>query len=171
MSEEFYFSYSRKTFPFDPGCYHWPKVEGITTDGEEVLLNAHCIRDMNRKRFMLMGFLGHDHEMQISAVIYMAQKMDAEVIVIRGLGFNDKIVNGLMANMLESEDFPGCKTSLFNPGWPTRFQHKILREAEDIRRYGDFHESSLAYRLHASVEEIHDHLELLTDLGLMESVS
>ena len=48
---------------------------------------------------------------------------------------------------------------------------KVLREAYDMCRHGDFHETSLAYRLKAPIEEVHQHLELLADLGLTPTMS
>ena len=170
--DEFDFSYSPKTFPFHPDCYEWPQVTG--PDG--TALNIHCIRDNARHDFILMGFIDVDRETQISAVIFMAQKFggDAEVIAFKGVGLDDGMMNALTANIRRAnEDLDmtdlGGRVGMLHVVWPTRFQHKVLREAEDMCRHGDFHETSLAYRLHASVEEIHHHLEVLCDLGLMEA--
>jgi hypothetical protein len=172
MTEEF--SYSPDTFPFHSDCYTWPRVAVYDEDGATEL-NIHCIRDNARRRFILLGFIGIDREEQISQVIHMAQNIDpdAEVIMFKGVGLDDEIINTLMDRMVDGTTWedgsPDEKLSLMHTDWPTRFQYKILREAMDMRRHGDFHEESLAFRLHAPVEEIHQHLELLTDLGLMEA--
>jgi hypothetical protein len=166
------FTYTANNFPFHPDCYEWPTVQAITTDGEAISLDVHCICDTKRQEFDLVGFLGHNREDQISEVIFLAKEMDAQVIMFKGVGFTDEILNALMANMQEPnpEEFPGQKISLVVPDWPSRFQYKVLREARDMCRHGDFHESSLAYRLNASVEEIHQHLELLSDPGGLHAV-
>jgi len=65
-------------------------------------------------------------------------------------------------------EYPGEKVGILRPDWPTSVQYRVMREARDMSRHGDFHETSLAYRMHAPVEEIRQHLELLADLGLME---
>jgi transcription initiation factor IIE alpha subunit len=43
----------------------------------------------------------------------------------------------------------------------------VLREAVDLGSRGDFHEEALAKRMHAPVEEIRKHLQLLADIGLV----
>jgi hypothetical protein len=51
-----------------------------------------------------------------------------------------------MANMHEPlpHECPGQKIGLLRTDWPTRFQRRVLREAMDMSRHGDFHETSLA---------------------------
>jgi hypothetical protein len=171
--EMFTFSYGPETFPFHSDRYTWPRVAVYDEDGATEL-DIHCIRDTARRRVTLMGFIGVDPETQISCVIFMAQKYgaDTQVITFKGVGLDDGIVNALMANMIKmSEDAtnPDGQISMMHTYWPTRFQYKILREAMDMCRHGDFHEESLAYRMKAPVEEIRQHLELLADLGLMEA--
>jgi hypothetical protein len=158
------------TFPFHADCYSWPQVAVVTEDMESVVLNVHCLRDTNRKEFSLVGFIGVDREEQIGRAIFLAKEIGAEVIMFKGVGFDDQIIGGLMARMEEPlpEECPGEKVGLLNPGWPTRFQYRVMREAMDMSRHGDFHEESLAFRMHAPVDEIRGHLQLLSDLGLME---
>ena len=170
MTEESSFSYSRDTFPFHHDCYTWPQVAVVTEDMESVVLNVHCLRDMNRREFFLVGFIGMDREEQISQVIFLAKEIGAEVIAFKGVGFDDQIIGGLMARLEEPlpHECPGQKVGILRPDWPTRFQLRVLREAQDMSRHGHFHETSLAYRMHAPVEEIRQHLELLADFGLME---
>ena len=170
MTEDFSFSYSRDTFPFHSDCYTWPQAAVVTGDMESVILNVHCLRDTNRREFSLVGFIGMDREEQISQAIFLAKEIGAEVIMFKGVGFTDEIIAGLMANMHEPlpQECPGQKVGILRPDWPSRFQLRVLREAQDTSRHGDFHETSLAYRMHAPVEEIRQHLELLADLGLME---
>jgi hypothetical protein len=165
------FAYSPRTFPFHPDCYDWPKPKLTLADGQEIILHVHCIRDVARREFSLVGFLGQSREDQISQVIYVAQQMGAEVIAFKGIGFTDDMLDQLLANMVTPvpDEFPDHQISFMLTDWPTRFQYKVLREAEDMCRHGDFHETSLAYRLHAPVEEIHHHLDVLADLGLMEA--
>jgi hypothetical protein len=167
MTEEFF--YSRDTFPFHADCYSWPQVAVVTEDMEFVILNVHCLPDMNRKEFCLIGFIGMGREEQISQVIFLAKEIGAEVIAFKGVGFDDQIIGGLMAHMEEPlpHECPGQKVGLLRPDWPTRFQRRVLREAMDMSRHGAFHETSLAYRMHAPVDEIRQHMQLLTDLGLL----
>jgi hypothetical protein len=155
MTGDLSFSYSRATFPFHSGCYTWPQAAVVTEDMESVILNVHCLRNTNRREFALVGFVGIDREEQISQAIFLAEQIGAEVIMFKGVGLTD-------------EERPGQKLSTLRPGWPTRLQLRVLREALDMSRHGDFHETSLAYRLHSPVEEIRQHLALLADLGLME---
>ena len=168
MTEEVSFSYDCHTFPFHSDCYTWPRVAVYDEDGA-IELHVHCICDVKRKEFSLMGFIGADREDQISQVIFMAKEIGGEVIMFKGVGFTDEMIGILMARMVEPlpDEFSGHKVSLLRTDWPTRFQRRILREAMDMCRHGDFQETSLAYRMHASVEEIRKHLQLLTDLGLM----
>jgi hypothetical protein len=170
IMSEFDFPYTSKNFPFHDECYRWPKV-GVSWGDDDVVLHVHCIRNMKKREFMLLGFLDTLPEDQISAVIYMATLSDAEVIMFRGVGFDDDIITKLMASMepLDPENNPEYKSAYVEAPWPTRFQKKVLREAYDMCRHGDFHETSLAYRLKAPIEEVHQHLELLADLGLMEA--
>jgi hypothetical protein len=172
MTDEFTYSYSPHTFPFHPDCYTWREVAVVTKDWESVILNVHCLRDMNRREFSLLGFIGMDREEQISKTIFLAKEIDAEVIMFKGVGFTDEIIAGLMANMHEPlpHECPGQKIGLLRTDWPTRFQRRVLREAMDMSRHGDFHETSLAHRMRAPVDEIRGHLQLLSDLGLMKSM-
>jgi hypothetical protein len=165
------FSYGPETFPFHPDCYTWPQVAVVTEEMESVILSIHCLHNVECQQFSLIGFIGTDREDQISQTIFLAQQASAEVIVIKGVGFNDEIISTLMATMKEPlpEECPGEKLAMLITDWPTRFQRHVLREAVDMSRHGDFHEESLAYRMKAPVEEIRQHLELLADLGLMEA--
>jgi hypothetical protein len=158
--------YDEKVFPYHADCYSWPKLH---MPGSADILNVHCIRDMGKRRFALMGFVGVKPEDQITAAIYMAQQMGphASVIMFRGVGLDDDMMNGLMMGMEQFGDEAGSYASYMPVAWPTRFQVKVLREAEDMSRHGNFHETSMAYRLKATPEEIHYHLEVLSDLGLM----
>ncbi len=169
--EMFTLSYGPETFPFHPDCYTWPRLAVYDEDGTTEL-NVHCIRDNARSDFVLMGFIDVDREDQISSVIYMAQLFgpDADVIMFKGVGLTDEMLDKLVTCKPDTPEFLDKQVSMMHVKWPTRFQRKILREAADMCRHGDFHESSLAYRLHAPVEQIHQHLELLTDLGLMAAV-
>jgi len=173
MSDDSSFTYDSHTFPFHSDCYTWPRVAVYDEDGATEL-NIHCIRDNARRRFILLGFIGIDREEQISQVIHMAQNIDAdaEVIMFKGVGLDDEIINTLMDRMFDGTTWEGGspdeKLSLMHTDWPTRFQYKILREAMDMSRHGDFHEESLAYRMRAPVDEIRGHLQQLSDLGLME---
>ncbi|BCP12377.1 hypothetical protein MINTM020_44750 [Mycobacterium paraintracellulare] len=168
MTEEF--TDSRDTFPFHADCYSWPQVAVASEDTEPVILNVHCLRDMNRKEFCLVGFIGMDREEQISNVIFLAKEIGAQVIAFKGVGFDDRTIGGLMSRMEEPlpRESPGQKVGLLRPDWPTRFQRRLLWEAMDMGRHGAFHETSLAHRMHASVDEVRRHLDLLSDLGLME---
>lgn len=170
MTDDFSFSYGRNTFPFHPDCYTWPQVAVVTEDMESVVLNIHCLGHTNRREFVLVGFIGMDREEQISQVIFLAKEIGAEVISFKGVGIDDHIIGGLMAHLKEPlpHESPGQKVGIFRPDWPTRFQLRVLREAKDMSRHGDFHETSLAYRMHAPFEEIRQHPELLADLGLIE---
>ncbi len=40
---------------------------------ESLVLNIHCLRDMNRREFSLVGFIGMDREEQISQAIFLAK--------------------------------------------------------------------------------------------------
>jgi hypothetical protein len=169
MSEEFEFSYSPKTFPFHPDHYEWPKA---TVPDVDTVLNIHCVRSVERRQFNLIGIIGADREDQIGQVIMQAQQANAEVIMFKGIGLSDEICNALMANMHEPlpHECPGQKIGLLRTDWPTRFQRRVLREAMDMSRHGDFHETSLAHRMRAPVDEIRGHLQLFSDLGLMKSM-
>ena len=94
MTEESSFSYSRHTFPFHSDCYTWPQVAVVTEDMESVVLNVHCLRDMNRKEFCLIGFIAMGREEQISQAIFLAKEIGAEVIAFKGVGFDDQIIGG-----------------------------------------------------------------------------
>src|SRR6188472_2970000 len=98
MTDEF--SYSPHTFPFNPDHYRWPQV-GVFYDDGATELHIHCIRNHNGSEFVLMGFIDLDREEQISQVIHLAQHIDAEVIMFKGVGFNDAIIGGLMSHMVE----------------------------------------------------------------------
>ena len=166
MTEEF--PAATTPSPFHSDCYILPRV-AVFNEDEAAELNVHCIRDEKRREFWLLGFIGVDREEQISQAIYLAKEIGGEVIQFKGVGFNDQIIAELMARMTDMPDErPGQQISLLDPGWPTRFQYRVMREAMDMSRHGDFHEESLAYRMHAPVEEIRKHLRLLADLGLME---
>ena len=49
------------------------------------------------------GFIGVDREEQIGQVANLAETMGAEVKIIKGVGFTDEIIGGLMAAMVEPE--------------------------------------------------------------------
>jgi hypothetical protein len=169
MTEEF--SYSPHTFPFHSDCYIWPQVAVITEDMESVILNVHCLCDVNRREFTLIGFIGMDREEQISQTIYLAKEIGAEVIAFKGVGFNDQIIGSLMAHMTEPlpEECPGQKVGFVTPGWPNKIQRRVLRKLLNAATPGEsFHEERLAKRLHMPVEEVRHHLQVLADLGLVE---
>ncbi len=68
------------------------------------------------------------------------------MIAFKGVGFDDQIIGGLMERLEEPlpHERPGQKVGILSPDWPTRFQLRLLREAQDMSRHGDFHETSLA---------------------------
>src|SRR5262249_27530539 len=105
MSEEFEFSYTQETFPFHPDCYTWPRVAGYDEDGATEV-SVHSIRDNAQRDFILMGFIDVDRETQISAVIFMAQKFgpDAEVIMFKGVGLTDDMMDALAANIRRANE-------------------------------------------------------------------
>ena len=111
------FTYDSRTFPFHSDCYQWPRVAVVTKDMESVVLNVHCLRDMNRKEFYLVGFIGMGREEQISQAIFLAKEIGAEVIAFKGVGFDDQIIGGLMAHMEEPlpDECPGQKVGILRP--------------------------------------------------------
>lgn len=173
MTEEF--SYSHDTFPWHDDCYTWPKVAVITErKGDELTaaeLNVHCICDVKHRQFWCVGFIGVERQMQINHVVWLAEKMGAEVTMIKGLGFTDEIINGLMAIMEEPEpdERPGQSVALVPVDWPNKIQRRVLRKLQDATTPGKpFHEKELANRLHMPVEEVRHHLQVLADIGLVD---
>jgi hypothetical protein len=164
------FNYGADTFPFHPDCYTWPRL-GVVWGDDTVVLHVHCLRDVERRQFSLVGFIDVDREDQISRVIFLAQNAGAEVIMFKGAGFTDNIVNSLMLNMKEPlpDEFPGQKIACMHVDWPNKIQRRVLRKLYDSVTPGeDFHEERLAKRLHMPVEEVRQHLEVLADIGLVE---
>jgi hypothetical protein len=69
----------------------------------------------------------------------------------------------------EPEEHPGQMVSLVRTNWPTTIQRRVLNKLYEATTPGDlFHERKLAKRLHMPVEEVHHHLRVLVDLGLVE---
>ena len=125
----------------------------------------------DQRRFSLVGFIGVDREEQIGQVINLAEDVGAEVKVINGFGFTDEIINRLMATMEEPEpdEHPGELVGLIYPDWPNKIQRRVLRKLYDAVTPGEgFHEEKLARKLHMPVEEVHQHLQALADLGMVE---
>lgn len=166
------FSYDHATFPYHPDCYTWPRLSVVTEDMTAAILNVHCLRDMNRKQFSLVGFIGANREDQITQVIFLAKQAGAEVIVFRGVGFTDEIIGGLMARMEEPlpDECPGEMVALVHVDWPNKIQRRILRELAKVTTHdgSSFHETRLAKRLHLPMDEVRHHLRVLADLGLVD---
>jgi energy-coupling factor transporter ATP-binding protein EcfA2 len=106
--DEIEFTYRPETFTFQPDCYTWPRL-GVVWGDDTVVLHVHCLRNVERRQFSLVGFIDVDPEDQISRVTFQAQSVDAEVIAFKGVGLTDNIVNIFMLNMKEPlpDDFSG----------------------------------------------------------------
>jgi hypothetical protein len=165
-----------QAFPYHEDCYTWPRIgvftrNTATDDLQAAELNVHCLCHVGRRQFYCVGFIGVDRKEQIGQVAKLAETMGAEVKVIKGIGFTDEIINGLMAAMVEPEpdECPGQLCCCLPVDWPNKIQRRVLRKAMDMTtRGGEFHEEKLAKRLHMPVEEVRRHLEVLADIGLME---
>ena len=124
-------------------------------------LNVHCICDVKHRQFWCVGFIGVERQMQINHVVWLAEEMGAEVKMIKGLGFTDEIIDGLMTIMEEPEpdERPGQSVALVPVDWPNQIQRRVLRKLQDATTPGEpFHEKRLAKRLHMPVEEVRHHL-------------
>ena len=159
-----------KAFPYHEDCYTWPRV-GVVVDDGVTELNVHCLCHPGRKQFYCVGFIGVDREEQIGQVAELARSMGAEVKIIKGIGFTDEIINGLMAAMEEPDPqvYPGQTVSVVPVDWPNKTQRRVLRKLHEATTPGDsFHETRLAKRLHMPVEEVRRDLQVLANIGLVE---
>jgi hypothetical protein len=174
---EYFRQQHRETFPWHDDCYSWPRLAvAMTPAGTDDLtateLDVHLVSNARERTFWLVGFVGCDRQTQINHVIYFAEKMaQGEVVMFKGLALTDDIVGALVARLIESEpeENPGQMISLVRTNWPTKIQRRVLNKLCDAATPGDlFREQKLAKRLHMPVDEVHHHLQVLADLGLVE---
>lgn len=158
-------------FSYQDDCYSWPQVAVVHDKFGAAVLDVHCLRDNRRRQIGLVGFIGCDRQVQIDQVAWLADEIDAEVIVIQGHGLNDEILSGLMSRMEEPDPKgrPGEWCAFVLVDWPNKTQRRVLRKLYDAVTPGeDFDEEKLAKRLHMPAEEVRQHLRVLADIGLVQ---
>jgi hypothetical protein len=151
--------------PFHPE-YTWPKL-GVVRDGSTVVVDVHCLC-INHRQFGLLAFIGCDRQRQFDTVTSIAEEARAEVIIIKGRGLTNKIVSRLMWKMIPAER-PGEWCTFIPVDWPNKIQRRVLNKLpKETSSNKGFHEKKLAKRLCMPVEEVHRHLEVLVDIGLVD---
>lgn len=162
-------------FPYHDDHYTWPHVAVIYGDDMKAeILNVHCRRHMDERRFYLVGFIGCDRQVQIDHVAWLAEEIGAETIVFKGVGFTDYIINGLLTHMEEPEpaERPGELCTCIPVDWPNKIQRRVLRKLYDSghsrRRLPREQAGQAAAHAGGGGEEVRQHLEVLADIGLVE---
>jgi hypothetical protein len=171
---EYFRQQHRETFPWHDDLYTWPqRFVSLTREGTDYLtagqLDVHCVCAAPKRQFWCLGFMGCDRQSQINHVIYFAEQIHAKVQMFKGLALTDNIVGALVDRLIEPEpqENPGRMVSLVRTNWPTQPQRRVLKKLYESAGDKFPNEEKLAKRLHMPVDEVHRHLEVLADLGLV----